>query len=85
MLIALDYDETYTADPALWEGFISMALARGHEVVCVTMRHEHEPTDAMRIPVIYTSRKAKVPFMTERGDFVDIWIDDRPHWLLNDG
>lgn len=42
MLIALDYDGTYTADPVFWETFIVSARVHGHTVVCITMRHEHE-------------------------------------------
>ncbi len=30
MLIALDYDGTYTADPGLWHPFIAASRARGH-------------------------------------------------------
>lgn len=83
MRIALDYDGTYTADPALWYTLILAARQCGHEVVCITMRYPTEPIE-VPVPVIYTSRQAKVAFMEERGEKVDIWIDDSPHWLLND-
>lgn len=83
MKIALDYDGTYTADPWLWETFCRTAIGAGHEVVCVTMRYPTEPIEVF-IPVIYTSRQAKVAFMEGRGEKVDIWIDDSPRWLLND-
>lgn len=78
MIIAIDYDGTYTADPVLWEHFIDCALLGGHQVTCVTMRYPTEPIE-MSCPVFYTSRKAKaVAFVA------DIWIDDKPHWLLHD-
>lgn len=78
MIIALDYDGTYTADPMLWLPFIAMALQRGHRVVCVTMRYPEEAID-MPCEVVYTSRKAKaIAFKA------DIWIDDNPKWLLSD-
>lgn len=81
MIIALDYDGTYTADPALWDAFILAAKASGHTVLCVTMRH---PSEAIEMPceVVYTSRKAKVPFTARAGIRVNVWIDDSPHWLL---
>jgi len=84
MRIALDYDGTYTADPLLWERFIDSARSRGHEVLVVTMRR---PDEAISIPgcsVVYTSRKAKVAYMADRPGKIDIWIDDSPHWLLED-
>lgn len=44
MLIALDYDGTFTEDPTLWVSFIAMAQAHGHDVIGVTMRYEFEKT-----------------------------------------
>ncbi len=79
MKIALDHDGTYTADPALWDAFIKLATARGHEVTCVTMRHPHELI-SVPCPIVYTGRKAKGNHFT-----ADIWIDDRPHWIFHDG
>jgi hypothetical protein len=83
MRIALDYDGTYTADPEFWGRFCDLAKRAGHSVVCITMRYPTEPIE-VPIPVIYTSRQAKVTFMEERGEKVDVWIDDSPNWLLND-
>ena len=80
MLIAIDHDRTYTADSALWDAFMADAANRGHEVVCVTMRHPHE---AIRMPVevIYTARQAKAKHMNDIGRMPDIWIDDSPLWI----
>lgn len=38
MKIALDYDDTYTKDPELWDSFIAEAKERMHEVTFVTLR-----------------------------------------------
>jgi hypothetical protein len=78
MKIAIDHDGTYTADPELWDWFITKAVQRGHEVYCVTMRHPHESIK-MPCEIVYTSRKAKAIAFE-----ADVWIDDSPHWLLND-
>lgn len=84
MIIALDYDGTYTADPALWDAFIRAARARKHEVHIVTMRHESElivlgePVDRVH----YTDRKAKLAYMAAKGIEVQIWIDDQPRFIL---
>lgn len=79
MIIALDYDGTYTADPELWDDFIAKARWRGHQVTCVTMRHKHEGAPDVPCDVVFTSRKAKMNAFK-----ADIWIDDNPNWLLND-
>lgn len=86
MLIALDYDGTYTVDPALWDGFITAARMRGHEVHLVTMRAESEPVrlGAHVDRVHYTDRKAKRQYMQARRLSVQVWIDDMPDFIVGD-
>lgn len=85
MLLALDYDGTYSEDPDMWDVFIRVAKISGHEVVIVTMRHaEAEPVFLPPCMVYYTGRKAKGPWCAARGLNVDIWIDDNPNWVHND-
>ena len=89
MIIALDYDGTYTRDPILWDQFIQNAQASGHEVVLATMRYENgiedievkrifEPLD---VQMIFTGRQAKHNFLAQMGVFPKIWIDDNPAWI----
>lgn len=90
MLIALDYDGTYTADPDLWLAFIASARARGHAVWIVTMRDEFELADVNRQllgkvdRIVATARAAKLPFLAARGITPQIWIDDMPHFIVGD-
>lgn len=88
MIIALDYDHTYTADPDLWNTFITKAKANGHSVIIATFRYPQEPIyDSVREKVdkvFYTSRQGKMKFINDRGLYVDIWIDDAPHTILRD-
>lgn len=87
MIIALDYDNTYTADQQLWNNFILDAQHRGHVVICVTMRRPDEPVTVSwkhSMPVYYTSRKAKKKFIEDLGITPAIWIDDSPLWILAD-
>jgi hypothetical protein len=79
MLIALDYDKTYTVDPTLWDGFVKSAQERGHVVKIVTMRSPTEPITAVPVEVVYTNRKAKATVVN-----ADIWVDDSPHWIYQD-
>jgi hypothetical protein len=85
--IGLDYDDTYTADPGLWDAFIKLARKRGHSVVCVSCRPETEENMAeMNIPGVLTyltSMSPKEWFMREQCIQVDVWIDDHPDCVKN--
>lgn len=91
MNIALDYDNTFTADPEFWLDMIASAVASGHDVRIVTARDERfDRSDAMvnlesLIPIVYCRGVAKKWFMSHFGDgFVpDIWIDDRPESIFS--
>lgn len=84
MTIALDYDDTYTVDPDMWNEFIFLANKFGHLVVCVTLRHKHEP---VQIPatVFYTGRQGKLEYMQKAKVKIDVWIDDCPYNILPNG
>ena len=89
MLIAIDFDDTLTADPNLWRNFIATSREIGHCVVCVTARRD---TDDNRETIeswmhehgiypmftYYTGLASKVDHMAKIGLKVDIWIDDDP-------
>jgi hypothetical protein len=77
-LIGLDYDNTYSDDPELFEMFIEAAQRRGHLVFIVTARPETQPVPVRSCEVFYTEGAPKAPFMRERGLDIDIWVDDWP-------
>lgn len=90
MLICLDYDGTYTQDPVLWDVFIASAKTAGHRVICATMRYEDTEGGEVKVAlehlvekIYFTNRLAKVAWLNHRGIKPDVWIDDSPHWLLN--
>lgn len=83
MLIALDYDGTYTLQPEFWDSFIVAVKSAGNEIVCATMRHESEPIE-MNCRIIYTGRQAKAKFLESIGLKPNVWIDDNPIWLYRD-
>lgn len=87
MLIAIDYDDTWTRDRAFWLAFARLASANGHKVIGVTMRHESDNDDMCRhyskMKLYCTGGKPKRKFMTDRGIMVDIWIDDSPEFIGN--
>lgn len=81
LVFAMDFDDTFTAAPALWAAFIRLALKDGHRIYCVTARRntdenieilneafaEHE----IDIPIVFSNLGSKM------------WIDDAPHALVH--
>lgn len=93
MVIGLDYDDTFTRDPAGWTQFINLMTKRGHSVYIVTWRCEGGEILPVYADMQYwkaecegiypTGRKAKAKFMAEQGILVDVWIDDNPAAILH--
>ena len=92
MLIVMDYDETYTEDPSIWDAFILLLRTRGHTIICCTMRDEEacDNTDiirhmsALQIEIIYAAQyQDKWEAVQEAGYHPEnaIWIDDRPMYI----
>lgn len=81
MLIAIDYDKTWTTDPGFWSQFVASARQFGHSVVMVTGRRPSMPVPIVGIPVVYTSNEMKRKAATAAGYSVDVWIDDTPETI----
>lgn len=92
MRIAVDYDNTYTEDPVLWDAFIGQAMNRGHDVYIVTARDDqYDRTPALIAVertvrpnhVVYCRGIAKRWYCLHFGPgAIDVWIDDRPEAIL---
>lgn len=83
MKIALDFDNTITADPDLWIAFVAAAKARGHTVKIVTYRYPEQTmggilniAEIMDVEVVFTSYTQK----RTKWD-ADVWIDDMPELI----
>lgn len=83
--IAIDFDGTFTADPAAWMAVIDVLKTGGHTVICATARDETESskteiTEALSsmVVVVFCGDRAKDEVTTANGFAVDIWIDDNP-------
>lgn len=94
LVIAIDFDDTFTADVQLWAAFIRDAKQRGHRVVCVTARRESEENteeinDLFRenrcmVPIVFCNMGSKMWTMEQQiGMKVNIWIDDAPHSVIH--
>lgn len=90
MSISLDFDDTYTEDPELWNRFIANARNKNHTVLIITMRYPEEGTEVEaslngRVDAIhYTGRKGKMQYCNDRNIKVDVWIDDSPYFIVDD-
>lgn len=89
MLIALDYDETWTRDPMAWLTVVLMMKKAGHRVIGVTMRKPNEQgsMDENYLnfcnTVYFTSREAKRDYLQREYNLIpDVWIDDTPDFIL---
>ena len=87
MIIALDYDRTFTADKELWRAFIHAARGRGHDVIMITWRdHSSNPEFAEVFTLVNTiwstGRSPKEQYAENMGVKVDIWIDDNPASII---
>lgn len=92
LMIAMDYDNTFSADPSLWADFIAIAQQRKHTVLCVTARHR-SPTDykeikdafkshGIDIPIYFTEMGSKIQYMLDQGVKISVWIDDDPRAVI---
>jgi len=89
LTVAIDYDDTFTADPKAWTAVIKVLAAEGHRVVCVSSRRdtaEHRqtlrrflPLAVEKIVLAYDKPKRSAARLYDLG--VDIWIDDRPETI----
>lgn len=89
MNIGLDYDDTYTRHPAMWDNVIKVMRQSGHRVYVVTWRFPNELDSVHRAlagkvdGIFPTSRKAKEKFMYGQKMRIDVWIDDNPSSILH--
>jgi len=94
MIIALDYDNTFTLDPDFWHDFIKKAQEKNHEVLIVTSRWPAKEAHVCEIitntfpelTIHFTCKRPKKQVMKELGITINVWIDDSPESiLLGDG
>lgn len=84
MIIAIDYDYTYSADPETFNKVIATFKAAGHNVICVTGREDGVMGVPVRnsigklVPVIFAGSVPKRVAARKNGYIVDVWIDDMP-------
>lgn len=89
MLIVMDYDDTFSKDPEAWVQVAKTLKSHGHKIIGCTMRYPEE-TIGMSTQygeicdqVHFSSRMAKRPYLNSKDIYPDVWIDDRPDFIIN--
>lgn len=91
MIIALDFDGTFTLDPDCWAMFVRSFQLHGHTVICVTGRSDSGGMgDQVRdqfaavgldVPIVFAGSEWKVDAARAAGWEVNVWIDDMPQYV----
>lgn len=92
MIIAVDFDGTYAADPNTFSSVVDMFQSAGHTCIMVTQRSDeytwgnevrqvlHESGHPL-MPIVFASGMTKNEAATQAGFSVDVWIDDNPYGI----
>lgn len=88
MIIALDFDRTFTANPSFWIKFINDIRDGLGDVYIVTARQKKdthpwlEKLADITEDIIFCDGQAKQDVCAHFGIKIDIWIDDNPLNIL---
>ena len=83
LLIAVDYDNTYSAAPQLWERFAAIAQEEGHRVVICTGR-AFAPDVETTLQIFCAGGQAKADYLAGEGLRPHVWVDDDPGSVVQD-
>lgn len=86
MLLAIDYDNTYTADKPGMQAIIRCFQTNGHKVILATMRSReldyHPDFDFLEftynVPCYFSDGRSKRDYLSELGIYPNWWLDDNP-------
>src|SRR5271157_1106932 len=88
MIIAIDYDNTYTAAPELWDQVIRLFQETGHTCICITGRTQETlmakpvmDSIGKLVHVIFAGSQWKREAAEKHAYKVDVWIDDNPEYV----
>lgn len=90
LTISIDFDKTWSADPALWRSFVKLIKARGHHPVMIT-RRDDTPQQRAEVEksidgagfdeLIFAGGTQKQDAARKAGVSVDVWVDDYPEGI----
>lgn len=85
MVVAFDFDGTWTRDPVFWRAVVALLLASGHACVMVTGRSDADRWGAEvrreignLMPIVFAAGGWKDAAARRAGLIVDVWVDNEP-------
>jgi hypothetical protein len=89
LVIAIDYHDTYEADPKMWNCIINLFWLRKDKVICISRNHNGDKEDIYdsigkiigKENIYITDGESKQKWCKENNIEVDIWIDDNPQHI----
>lgn len=89
MIISVDYDSTYSADPITFNAVIQIFQAAGHTVICCTGRDRTSGKEVLESigklvgedHCVFAGKEWKRDAASAAGFDVDVWIDDMPEMV----
>jgi hypothetical protein len=85
-IVALDYDDTFSNNPAAWAAVAAQLASHGYTVIGVTLRNRYMPVcdHYMSVcdAVVYCAGHAKKEVLARLGYQDVIWIDDNPKYIV---
>lgn len=90
MIVSLDFDDTFTADPETWTKVVNALTQAGHEVICISGRANNDENKIdlrsnlpKQITRIYLCGDLSKKHYSEINSLqVDVWIDDSPSRIV---
>lgn len=88
MRLAIDFDDTYTRSPALWDAFLRIAREDGHIVWCVTVHKARQMEEVHAsigqiIGIDNCMPPESFPSADHLDTYVDTWIEDAPEMIVD--
>ncbi|PNX48613.1 MAG: hypothetical protein BV456_09605 [Thermoplasmata archaeon M8B2D] len=86
-IVALDYDDTYTLSPNMWNEILKIFNDYNYHIYIITYRQSTAFEDMVKdIPfifdTIFTNGNAKQKYCKDCDINIDIWIDDSPETII---
>lgn len=83
MVIGIDFDGTFAADPEIFRKVVEVFQAAGHKCVLVTPRRFEQGQRVRELvgdlmPIVFAGGFTKIDAAWNAGHFVDVWVDDNP-------
>lgn len=90
MQIGVDFDGTFAADPETFRKVVKTFQDAGHVCVLITNRGKEWGAEVEELvdnlmPIVFAGTSTKRWAAVRAGYDIDVWIDDNPQWVDEEG